>query len=80
MARLGVSGLPHLRGTAFGKGNSEEPEEITVGCFHINVRFDEGLPFANQRTEFVGSKIHPMEIGEAVLALDLVDAELDFAK
>jgi hypothetical protein len=38
------------------------------------------LPLADERAELVGGEVETVEVGQAVLALDLVDAELDLAE
>jgi hypothetical protein len=38
------------------------------------------LPLADERAELVGGEVEAVEVGQAVLALDLVDAELDLAE
>jgi hypothetical protein len=77
---LGVGGLLHLRGAAPGEADSEETEEVAIGGLDVNVGLDESLPLADEGTELVGGEVHSVEVGEAVLALDLVDAELDLAE
>jgi hypothetical protein len=38
------------------------------------------LPLADERAELVGGEVEAVEVGQAVLALDLVDTELDLAE
>jgi hypothetical protein len=38
------------------------------------------LPLADEGTELVGCEVKTVEIGQAVLALDLVDTELDLSE
>lgn len=77
---LGIGGLLHLRRAALGEADGEEAEEVAVSGLDVDVGLDEGLPLADEGTEFVGGEVHAVEVGEAVLALDLVDAELDLAE
>ena len=42
--------------------------------------FDEGLPLANKRPKLVGSEVHPVEVGQAIPSLNLINAQLDFAE
>ena len=42
--------------------------------------FNESLPFTNEGFEFVGGEGHAREVCETILALDFVDAELDFTE
>ena len=38
------------------------------------------MPLADEGAELVGGEVETVEVGQAVLALDLVDAELDLAE
>jgi hypothetical protein len=38
------------------------------------------LPLADERSQLVRSEVQTVEVGQTVLALDLVDAELDLAE
>lgn len=38
------------------------------------------MPLADERAQLVGGEVESVEVGQAVLALDLVDAELDLAE
>lgn len=80
LGRAGVGGLLDLVGATLGEGNSEETEEVVVGGLHGNVGLDQGLPLADKGTELVGGEVKTVEVGQTVLALDLVDAELDLAE
>ena len=77
---LGVGGLFDLGGASLGEPNSEKAEEVSVGCLDINVSLDKGLALADEGSKLVRGEVHAVEVGEAVLALDLVDAKLDFAE
>jgi len=65
---------------ALGETNGEEAKEVTVGRLDVDVRLDESLPFANKRAELVRGERHAMEVGEAVLSLNFVDAKFNFAE
>lgn len=80
LRRASVCGLFDLVWTFLGESNGEHTNKVVVGGFHGDVGFDERLPLANQGAEFVGSKVKTVEIGQAVLALDLVDSELDLTE
>lgn len=75
-----VGGLLNLVGPSLGEGDAEEAEEVVVGGLDDNVGLDEGLPLADERAQLVGCDVQAVEVGQAVLALDLVDAELDLAE
>jgi hypothetical protein len=80
LRRSGVGGLLDLVGPALGEADGEEAEQVVVGGLDDNVGLDEGLPLADERAELVGGEVEAVEVGQAVLALDLVDAELDLAE
>jgi hypothetical protein len=80
LRRSGVGGLLDLVGPALGEADSEEAEQVVVGGLDDNVGLNEGLPLADERAELVGGEVEAVEVGQAVLALDLVDAELDLAE
>lgn len=77
---LSICGLLDLVRASLGEGNSEDAEKVVVGGLDGDIGLDEGLPLAHQRAELVGSEVQSVEIGEAVLALNLIDTELDLAE
>lgn len=80
LRRSSVCGLLDLVWSSLGEGNGEEAQEVVVGGLDNDVGLDEGLPLADERAELVRGKVEAVEVGQAVLALDLVDAELDLAE
>lgn len=80
LRRAGVGGLLDLVGASLGEGNGEQADEVVVSGLHGDVGLDQGLPLADKGTELVGGEVETVEVGQAVLALDLVDAELDLAE
>ena len=75
-----IGGLLDLVGPSLGEGNAEEAKQVVVGGLDDNVGLDEGLPLADERAQLVGCDVQAVKVGQAVLALDLVDAELDLAE
>lgn len=80
LRRTSVGGLLDLVGASLGEGNGEQAEEVVVSGLHGDVGLDQGLPLADKGTELVGGEVETVEVGQAVLALDLVNAELDLAE
>lgn len=80
LRRLCIRRLAHLRLPPLREPDREETKEVPVGRLDIDVRLDEGLPFADEGAELVRGKVHAVEVGQAVLALDLVNTELDLAE
>ena len=62
------------------EGNGEEAEKVVVGGLDRNVGLDQGLPLADERSQLVGREVQAVEVRQAVLALDLIDSELDLAE
>jgi hypothetical protein len=73
LGRGGVGGLADLVGTALGESNAEEAEEVVVGGLDSDVGLNQRLPLADKRPQLVGGEVETIEVGQAVLALDLVD-------
>lgn len=80
LTRLGIGGLANLGLTPTGEGDGEESNKIPIGGFHVNVGLDKRLPLANKCPQFVRGEGHAVEIGETVLALDLINPQLDLAE
>lgn len=80
LGRSSVGGLLDLVGSALGESNGEQAEEVVVGGLDRDVGLDQGLPLADERPQLVGCEVETVEVGQAVLALNLVDAELDLAE
>ena len=76
----GVRGLLDLVRSPLGKSNGEKSQQIIVRSFDHHVRFDQRLPFADERAELVGGEVKAVEVGQTILALYLVDSQLDFAE
>jgi hypothetical protein len=80
LRRLSVCGLLDLVWSSLGEGNAEEADEVVIGGLDDDVGLNERLPLADEGAELVGGEVEAVEVGQAVLALDLVDAELDLAE
>ena len=76
----GVGGLLDLVWTTLGESNAEHAEEVIIGGLDGDVGLDESLPLADKGAELVGGEVKTVEVGQAVLALNLIDTELDLAE
>lgn len=74
---LGVGGLLDLGGLSLGETNDEESEEVVVGGLDGDVSLNQSLPLSDKRSQLVGSEVKAVEVGKQVLALDLVNSQLD---
>jgi hypothetical protein len=80
LRRASVGGLLNLVGATLGEGNGEQTEEVVVSGLHGDVGLDERLPLADEGAQLVGGEVQTVEVGQTVLALDLINAELDLAE
>lgn len=76
----GVCGLLDLVGASLGEGDAEQTEEVVIGGLDDDVGLDQGLPLADERTELVGGEVETVEVGQAVLALNLIDSQANLAE
>jgi hypothetical protein len=80
LGRCSIGGLLDLVGAALGESDGEEADEVVVGGLDGDVGLNEGLPLADQGSQLVRGEVETVEVGQAVLALNLVDAEADLAE
>jgi hypothetical protein len=77
---LSIRRFLNLVWSSFGEGNDKNSQEVAVSGLDVRMSLDERLPLADKGLEFVGGERHAAEVGEAIFALDFVDAEFDFAE
>jgi len=77
---LGVGSLLDLVRSSLGESDGEETDEVVIGGLDGDVGLDESLPFSDQGAELVGSEVEAVEVGQAILVLDLVDTKLNLAE
>jgi len=75
-----VGGLFDLIWATLGERNGEETEEVVISSLDSDVCLDQGLPLADEGSEFIGGEVETVEVGQAVSALNLIDTELDLAE
>jgi hypothetical protein len=80
LGRGSICGLLDLVLAALGESNTEETEEVVIGGLDGDVGLDQGLPFADERSELVGCEVETVKVGQAVLSLNLVDSELNLSE
>lgn len=59
---LGIGRLAELVHPSLGESDSEESYNVTIGGLDVDVSLDQGLPFANERAEFVRGEVHAVEV------------------
>ena len=80
LGRLSVGSLLDLVWPPLSEGNGKQAEEVVVGGLDGNVGLDQRLPFSDERSELVGCEVETMEVGQAVLSLNLIYPQLDFTE
>lgn len=78
LGTLGIAGLLELVLSSLGKGDAKESEGVSVGGVDKHISFNQSLPLSHERLHLVGGERHSVEIGEAVLSLDIINSELEF--
>jgi hypothetical protein len=76
----GIRGLLDLVGSALGECNSEQAEEVVICGLDCDIGLNQGLPLSDERSEFVGCEVKTVEVGQAVLSLNLIDSEFDLSE
>ena len=67
---LGIAGLLNLMGPLAGETDAEDSQQIAVGGAHIHVGLDQSLPLLDHRSELISGKVHAVEVGQNVSALN----------
>jgi hypothetical protein len=80
LRRSRICRLLDLIWTPLSERDAEETEKVIVGGLDDGVRLDESLPLADEGAKLVGGEVQAVEVGQAVLALHLIDSELHLAE
>jgi len=76
---LSVTGLSGLSGLFTSEGSDEHSQDVAVHSLDFVVDINQSLPFSDELTELVSGHIHGVEVGQAVLSLDVFDGKLDLS-
>ena len=78
LSSLGVaSRLRRLIRLLLREADAEDPEVVSVGGPHVDEGFDQRLPLADQRAELIPRHVHPVEVRDHVVALDILADQSD---
>lgn len=80
LGRSSVCGLLDLVGSALGEADGEKTNEVVISGLDRDVGLDKTLPLADKGAELVRGEVETVEVGQAVIALNFVDAETDLAE
>jgi hypothetical protein len=76
----GIGGLLDLIWSTLGECDGEQTEEVVISGLDCDVGLNQGLPLSDEGSELVGCEVETVEVGQAVLSLDLIDTELDLSE
>jgi len=76
---LRVAGGLDLIVLLLGEGDAEHADGVAVRGLDVRVALDGGLPLLDERAQLVAGELHAVEVGQAVAALDVLDAQGDLA-
>lgn len=79
LGRLSVGSLLVLTLAALGEGKGEEADDDSIGGLNLNDGLDERLPLTDEGLGVVRGQGHSVEVGEALVTIDVVGDELDGA-
>jgi hypothetical protein len=77
LGSLSIVGLLQLVLSSLGEADDEDTEEVAVSGLDIDATLNERLPLADEALELVGSEAETVEVGQAVLALNVVNSEAE---
>merc|ERR1719341_394786 len=77
LRRHGVAISFDLVRTSLGEGDHKEAHHVPIGGLHVDMSLDQAVPLADERHQLVAGELHAVEVGQAIPALDLLDAQLD---
>ena len=80
LRRAGICRFLDLVWTPLREGNAKQSEEIVIGSLDCDIGFNEGLPLPDKGPQLVGGEIQAVEVGEAILPLDFIDAKFNLAE
>jgi hypothetical protein len=63
-----------------GESDNEDAEGVAIRGADVNVALNKGLPLLDEGAQFVAGHFHAVEVADAVVALDIVAAQLDLAE
>lgn len=76
---LGVACGLHLTWRLLRESNREHSHDVTIHGLSLNVGLDQRVPFLNHSAGMVSGDVHTMEVGVAILSLDLINLELQLS-
>jgi len=76
---LRVTRRTYLIVLRFRKGDTKQTDRIAIGRPAIHIAFNNRLFLANEGTQLVAGHIHPVEIEQTIVPLDILNTQFNFA-
>ena len=80
LCALGVAGRLDLVVLGTGEGDAKESDDVSVGSSAVDVGLDDRLLLSDEGAELVSGHVHSVKVQQAIVSLDVFDAELDLAE
>lgn len=77
---LSIRGLASGALGVAGESDGEQTKQVAIGGLHVDERLDGRLLLLDHRTQLVGRDVHAVKVGQTILALGLLDDELELAE
>mmetsp|Transcript_3015 Transcript_3015/g.5639 ORF Transcript_3015/g.5639 Transcript_3015/m.5639 type:complete len:253 (+) Transcript_3015:139-897(+) len=79
LSGFGITSLLDLTSILLGEGNTEHSYNVSIGGLNIYIRLNNCLTLLNETAYLITCHVHSVEIGETVISLYILNAELDLA-
>ena len=76
---LGVASGLHLSWSLLCETDREHSHDVAISGLGLGEGLNKGVPFLDHSASVVTSDVHTMEVGVAIVSLDLVDLELQLS-
>lgn len=73
---LGIAGCFNLSWCFLGESNAEHSNDVSIGGLGLNVALNKRVPLFDHGASLISGDVHTVEVGVAVISLDLIDLEL----
>jgi hypothetical protein len=78
LGMLGIGGLFQLVLSTLGQSKDKKPQEVAVSGLDVHVGLNQSVPLSDDASQPVSGEFHSVEVGQALLSLDFVNAQLEF--
>jgi hypothetical protein len=73
---FGIAGCFNLSWSFLGESKAEHSNDVSIGGLGLNVALNKRVPLLDHGACLISGDVHTVEVGVAVVSLDLIDLEL----